>query len=568
VKLRFLALGGDTPARARMVACGRFVRAVGLVPILRTDRFELWAPPDTPVRLGRHRRSVLIGFAYDRSSGQALCEAPATTTRPESVVRDYWGSYVLFADRPKGHLVLRDPSGAIPVYHRRESSCHIYASDDGLLWAGSDIVPAPDLDFVRGWLSFPFLRSGRTGAIGVRELTAGRCHIADAAGIREDQVWSPAEHLAKRLIQRPEEAVERLRGELLRCIPRAVPQGQHCFLKISGGLDSALVAAALAAAGRQFTCINFATRGPEGNERAYARAVAADVGVDLIELAEEPITIDLEHPPVNRLRPPRHPLLQGLDRAYAVQWSALGAEAVVDGAGGDNIFAYLNTASPVLDAWACGGVSSVWRAINDLAVLHSETLWTTAWFAWRKTRRGTSTTWPANHDFLMPGAIAREADAHPWLELPPEVRPGAREHVRSIVGIPHFFSDPTPGMPAMLHPLLAQPIVELALRIPTHLWITDGRDRAVARAAFANLLPEAVRRRRGKGALGEMFRIQFRELQPALSAFLLKGRLVEAGIVDPDAIDAYLSNSSGWAGYQAIRLLEITAAEQWLRSFD
>lgn len=568
MKFRFLALAADTPARARMVESGRSVRAVGLAPILHTDRFELWAPPDTPVLLGRDCHSFLVGFAYDRSSGQLLGEAPAAASGMESVVRDYWGSYVLFADRPEGHFVLRDPSGAIPVYHRRESNCHIFASDDALLWAGSEIVPMPDLDFVRGWLSFPFLRSGRTGAIGVRELTAGRCHTVDAAGIREEQVWSPAGHLAKRPLLRPEEAVERLRAELLHCIPRAVPEGQRCFLKISGGLDSALVAAALAAAGRQFTGINFATSGPEGNERTYARAVAADAGVNLIELVEEPITIDLDHPPVNRLRPPRHPLLQGLDSAYTLQWSALGAEAVVDGAGGDNIFAYLNTAAPVLDAWVCGGASSVWRAINDLAVLHSETFWATARFAWRKTRRGTSTMWPANHDFLMPGAIARESDAHPWLELPPEVRPGAREHVRSIVGIPHFFSDPGPGMPATLHPLLAQPIVELALRIPTHLWITDGRDRAVARAAFANLLPEAVRRRREKGALGEMFRIQFRQLQPALSAFLLKGRLVEAGIVDPDAIDAYLSNSSGWAGYQAIRLLEIAAAEQWLRSFD
>ena len=568
MKFRFLALAADTPARARMVESGRSVRAVGLAPILHTDRFELWAPPDTPVLLGRDCRSFLVGFAYDRSSGQLLGEAPAAASGMESVVRDYWGSYVLFANRPEGHFVLRDPSGAIPVYYRSESNCHIYASDDALLWAGSEIVPMPDLDFVRGWLSFPFLRSGRTGAIGVRELTAGRCHTVDAAGIREEQVWSPASHLAKRPLLHTEEAAERFRAELLHCIPRAVPEGQRCFLKISGGLDSALVAAALAASGRQFTGINFATRGPEGNERAYARAVAEHAGVDLIELVEEPIAIDLEHPPVNRLRPPRHPLLQGLDRAYTLQWSALGAEAVVDGAGGDNIFAYLNTAAPVLDGWACGGASSVWRAINDLAVLHSETLWATAKFAWRKMRRGTSTMWPANHDFLMPGAIAREPDAHPWLELPPDVRPGAREHVRSIVGIPHFFSDPAPGMPATLHPLLAQPIVELALRIPTHLWITDGRDRAVARAAFANLLPEAVRRRRGKGALGEMFRIQFRDLQPALSAFLLKGRLVEAGIADPVAIEAYLTDSSGWAGYQAIRLLEIAAAEQWLRSFD
>ena len=119
----------------------------------------------------------------------------------------------------------------------------------------------------------------------------------------------------------------------------------------------------------------------------------------------------------------------------------------------------------------------------------------------------------------------------------------------------------------MVHPLLAQPIVELCLRIPTHLWIHGGRDRAVARAAATGLVPESNLARRGKGALGTMFRTQFRALAPQLGPFLCEGRLAEADIVDPAAITSYLEDPNRWAGYQAMRLLEIAAAEQWLRCF-
>src|SRR3546814_15687375 len=48
-------------------------------------------------------------------------------------------------------------------------------------------------------------------------------------------------------------------------------------------------------------------------------------------------------------------------------------------------------------------------------------------------------------------------------------------------------------------PLLSQPIVELCLSIPTWQWVRGGRDRAVARAAVADLLPALIAQRRTKG---------------------------------------------------------------------
>src|SRR3546814_984119 len=51
---------------------------------------------------------------------------------------------------------------------------------------------------------------------------------------------------------------------------------------------------------------------------------------------------------------------------------------------------------------------------------------------------------------------------------------------------------PRADAPPQIVPLLSQPVVELCLSIPTWQWVHGGRDRAVARAAFAGILPDLL----------------------------------------------------------------------------
>jgi asparagine synthase (glutamine-hydrolysing) len=137
-----------------------------------------------------------------------------------------------------------------------------------------------------------------------------------------------------------------------------------------------------------------------------------------------------------------------------------------------------------------------------------------------------------------------------------------------IVGAHHFLEDPAPGVPASLHPLLAQPILELCLRIPSWLWSVGGRDRAVARTAFRGLVPDAILDRRTKGTLESMFLKGYMAKRAELRDLLLCGRLVEEGIVDRASLKAYLDREEQPRDAVYIRVLEIASAEQWLRSFN
>src|SRR3569833_951549 len=103
---------------------------------------------------------------------------------------------------------------------------------------------------------------------------------------------------------------------------------------------------------------------------------------------------------------------------------------------------------------------------------------------------------------VIAAAKRDERFAHPWLS--PEatrVTPkGILRHVMSISLPPAYYSSfSRDAYPERTFPLLSQPLVELCLRVPTHVLIKGGRDRALARRAFEGHLPSEIVRRAAKG---------------------------------------------------------------------
>jgi asparagine synthase (glutamine-hydrolysing) len=567
VKLRFLALAGDPDRRRHLERAAKLGFADGLTKAHDGHAISLWTLPGTPALASPRGDGVLVGLLFERAAARRATDLPADIHAPSSLVRDFWGAYALFIDLPDAHSVLRDPSGSVPVYFGSAGPLEIYASDSDLLLRVLPGPASPDLDFIRHWLSFPFLRARRTGIHGARELLPGFCRYFAKGEERFLQLWSPFDFASSGSAAPTfEEASGMLREQLLRTIPCLAPDGEDILLHLSGGLDSSIVAAALHHAGRPFRAVNFATRSSDGDERPYARMVAAACGVELAELIEEQAEIDLARSIAGPLRPPPNPLLQPVHRAAMLHFAATGPGVVLDGAGGDNVFAYLNSPVPALDAMRQEGLVAGIAALGDVAELHGCTFWTAARLAFRKRRRGYGEPWRRDWGFLTEGAALDQPDPHPWLAPPEGTLQGSLDHVRMILGIQHFLFDPWPGAPAVLHPLLSQPLMETCLGTPTWLWVRGGRDRAVARAAFAGMLPEQILQRRGKGRLEAMFLRGYRAIRPQLEPFLLDGALAAQGIIDREAVRRFLALEQPAEGGH-IRMLEIVAAEQWLRSF-
>ncbi|AKM08758.1 hypothetical protein AB433_00020 [Croceicoccus naphthovorans] len=56
---------------------------------------------------------------------------------------------------------------------------------------------------------------------------------------------------------------------------------------------------------------------------------------------------------------------------------------------------------------------------------------------------------------------------------------------------------------------MSQPLLEFCLGVPTWTWVTGGQNRALARAAFADLLPRSVLDRTSKAGPDSFIRSAF-----------------------------------------------------------
>lgn len=519
-----------------------------------------------------NRNCLILGDLFDRRSGERA--AAPTLDSPldlEPFMSRYWGGYILFCRfGPEHHAVLRDPSGALGLYRTAADDIHCYMSDAGEAAAPGFDHRAIDTDFLRHWLSFPFLRSSRTGCEAVQEILPGEAQIVEPGRRARTPVWAPRAHTGPgHDIGDFDETARHLRARLLQTIPDIVSRHRSPLLQLSGGLDSSIICAALGAAGISFDAVNYFTQSPDGDERRFARAAADGAGARLMEIASGEASgvnpfLPRSYRPLPNLA--LRPLFSALDEIARER----GSDALVDGSGGDNLFSYLTTAAPAVDAWRMKGRRAALETLDDLATLCGATFWAALAAALRRIIRiGTWPCWSQDRLFMKPEAVLEAADPHPWLDLPPDMLPGKREHVEALVNIQHFLDRGQPLMSIpMVHPLMAQPLLELCLSIPSWLWLRGGRDRAVARRAMDGLLPPAIAARRVKGRLESLFLRAYMARRKELADFLLDGRLVSMGILDRPSLERYLRQSAEPADANYVRVLEISALEEWISAWN
>lgn len=513
--------------------------------------------------------SLLVGQLFS-AENMRLHDLPTGLADPAnptdlSKLDGLWGNFALFFSTAEGTGVYRDPSAGVPVYRCGSGHDAIFVSDAelaselGLLGRAS-----PDLTFAVHWLQFPFLRSARTCIEHVREVLPGTLHQPDRGNRwTETAAWRPADFITRRqAILDPIEAATRLREVALAVVPVQLDSGS-ISLQLSGGLDSSLVAACIASAGQSFECVNFATRSPDGDERDFARAVAEFCHLTMREL-QEPETVSLNMPPRPAFHPTTNPLLAPFDAAIASAAADLGADVLVDGAGGDNLFCYITSAAPVLDALRWGLLRQSLETVGDIAVRADCTCWEVVRAALGRLRPRPG--WKENQSFLRRDALLSRADPHPWLEGLANAPPGKREHVQALVHIQHFLDRRSAGI-ALSHPLLAQPLLELCLRIPSWLWMGGGRNRAVARDAFRKLLPASVLARRAKGSLLSLFYRSFGHLRGEILDLLMSGGLRAEEIIDEAKVEAVFRSEEWRRDDVQLRISEIAALELCLQSW-
>lgn len=491
--------------------------------------------------------------AVMRSDGQALLSR-------------FWGGYVaavVGADRVR---IVRDPSGSFPCYCAQVGRLAFFASDATIL-VGCGIAVDIDFEEIGRELYRSLVPSSATALRPLRELLPGFAVRVPGDLQAQETCWSPWDHVSDPLDQ--DEAADRLWRVVSHCVHAWSSVHGRVLLSVSGGLDSSIVAACLARAGRDTVCITMFPDDPAGDERPFARALCDQLGLALVERPYRLEDIDITEPLATHLPRPRdRTQANAYERVHLDVAREVGADAFMTGNGGDNVLGYSQSAAPVADRYLSEGLGrGLVRSLVDVCEQTGCSIFDALGQAWRLVNGPRGYSVRPKPLLLDADFAARIGDAelhHPWLDPSPDALPGKAAHIASILRAQPILEASRGTHLPVFSPLVSQPIVETCLAIPTWHWRAGGRDRAVARRAFARALPAAVLDRRVKGTPSRFAARLLDHFRPAIRDRLLGGRLAVHGIVDRSALDEALADDSPVPDLERVRLLELLNIEAWV----
>lgn len=515
------------------------------------------------------------------------CEA-ILASQGRWLIENCWGNYVALLHDPAVGIVrvLKDPTGTLPCFKTSFESVTILFSHIG------DCIELG----VRGFsVDRAYLRERVLGLNDlevdaleqVQQIRRGECveidPLAPPSTFRSRRFyWNPFTFLQpSSVIEDPARAAAAMRATVRSCAQTLSAGHASLMHRLSGGLDSSIIAGCLARASTRprIACYTFFNPYGRSDERPWARLAAEHGGFELLECPVIPAEINFAE--LVRTRPATEPLSllsymmrSTLDHRLAIERNAT---AVFTGDGGDSGFCsdsfpyavtdYLRRHGPRLAALRLASEVALRTERSTGAVLLSSIR---HWLFGGKL----SDMRPAllmgsqlvssqlRDDFAMP-----ESYPHPWFSQLRHVPWDVIRRLGLLVGTPEFYNviDAAQPEPELISPLYAQPAIELFLRIPIHLHAEGGRDRGLARRAFVREVPEPILQRQWKDrAPGFHSELLLRNLDLVRELFL-DGVLVREGLLDRAAVEAALAAGPSKTEVLPVEILRHLDVEIWAR---
>lgn len=485
--------------------------------------------------------------SLDDDAVEKLCASEGA-----SLLRDYWGNYVAFIATRQGFAVIADPTSAIPCFVSTQGAVTLIFSH---------LERCPFIDrrsftinesFVARLLAYDKIQNGETGLNEVRELLGGeRLRIPHVAGSPE-LLWDPRQ-IARR-VHEPglDMAIEELRDITRSVVSAWANACDDISLNLSGGLDSSIVLACLANAGRSsdINAIHFRLDSSDPSESHYARAMADRVDCNLIEVLESSghavPAID-EHP--TTVRPYRQFYGQNLLTRMGSH-ETLVKHSVFTGQGGDHLFLQKPGSLIFADHLCHHGLNrATGTQLLEAAHVSDQSIWAVL--------RQSIPHWAGkvHKNIMIAGIEAHKtavnrhafdnisiADSLPiWARTANGIPPAKYDQIAGMAHMVHV-RDPLDkaGGRETIHPLISQPLIELSLRLPTYLLSAQGQSRGLARLAFADDLPALIRTRSSKGGASKFYLAHLTANIRIIVEALRDGELVAMGLIERADVEAFM----------------------------
>lgn len=495
--------------------------------------------------------------------------------------KDIWGNYIAFVHTPSQETsaVLRDPTGALPCYYGNLDGLYVFFSDIRDFERIKQTQLSINEGYVFSAISSNIILSQQTGFDEIHKLLQGQRLEIKKNEDRKSLYWNPLDFINQYKENSSEEAAEKLKNSVLYCTASWLKGHEKAIIKLSGGLDSNILLAAINEAQHKLdlTAFHYDFAGDVGNELEIAKESAERCGVEFIsdrviaadfslsEFENVPKTAEyLYHPATLRLRSLENSVYN--DRQ---------AKVLYCGNGGDEVFLQLTSDWMAADYFREHGINLGFLEVVFAAARLSRTsmyrsaktavmMGAIPWFA----RQSIINKFKEYAMYEKDGKRSNNvlASLHPWLESVDNYPPAKWIHALYL-SYPNFVY----AAPARywgtneVSPLYSQPIFEACLSIPSYVLSWEGRDRGLARKAFSDVLHPAVVWREAKAAGNIFYRNLVWHNREYLRCLLLDGMLVQKGFLHRAVLEKALS--SGETGDAEVSsCLTLAGVEWWLRS--
>ncbi|MGH7355808.1 MAG: asparagine synthase (glutamine-hydrolyzing) [Candidatus Rokuibacteriota bacterium] len=500
-------------------------------------------------------------------------------------------------DGPRRRLFLaRDRLGKKPLYYWHRGGRFVFASEPKALLLHPDVARELDPAALHHYLAFGYTPAERSIFAGIAKLPPGHTATLADGGLELRRYWSLPAGPAVSPTTTREEALARVRHEVVEAVRLRLESDVPLGVFLSGGIDSSAIVAAVreATSGRIATfTIGFGTSSPSHDERPWARLVARRFATDHHEEVLEPKLAELV-PALARHFDEPFADSSAIPTLVVAEATRRHVTVALSGIGGDETFVgYPRYAGvPLSEAWArvprwlraaperlaraCLPDSQRSRNLGDWA---------------RRFAAGAGEPMPDRYINWTRFFGARELAglATPALRA---VLGGDVDRRQRAAWAGYGHGDPMDGafrvdlatyLPddlltmadrmSMAHslelraPFCDHRLVETSLALAPSLKAPRFRLKGLLKAAFADVLPPEILTRPKQGFMIPLNHWLRTDLRPLLDDLLEPGRVAARGLFEPAAVATLRDEHLGGRRTHGDRLWTLMLLELWLREF-
>lgn len=533
-----------------------------------------------PIVPMQNNSGMAYGKIFNKKDYKIVAQLPAHIDAKE-LLKNYWGRFIaaLWNDQTKTVALVRDPLGLSTLFYAvLPNGSVIFSTDMAMLYDVLEHKPEINWKHFTEFLSDTNQALPSTPFIGITELLPGVCCTVSPAGMQCELIWQPDPQSSHFVHESNDVIVEGLHEELI-AASRAWLQGaKGITIELSGGVDSSgLLLLYKKLAGNDIPIIavhHTDTKSKSAQEIKYARAMAEECDVPLHIIDYTDMTMISNLPAHWRPSRPSGFLAFYESSKKLLNYSEkFGCDTIISGQGGDHVFCSQQSEESLADYWLEKGLRGITDPLKEMSEKHRTSYWSIAKTSIRALSnyyQGKSIVQQAYDPFSgKPIIEATDHTSYYLDELLKNYYPGTSIQIKSISDA-IVYGDREQRFPdtVVTLPLLSQPLVEYAFKIPAYRTLQNGYNRYFYRKAISKLTHSDIIWRSLKSDFSNTYLQTLRKDILAIESIIYNGRLLKEGIISQEWVENELQQIKHGVCGNIVTFIRVISCELWLKQWN